>query len=226
MRPANQDLRRQVEDLWHELNELSDEIGAAISCALGLGANFLKTKSRKACSQMRFLQYPASGDNGPYGLLGAHTDYESFSLIVQERPGLEVLDATGAWHLVEQDAAAPCIILIGDMLEVFTNGQVQSCLHRVVPQPMPRHSVVYFSGLDYDSEVASDPSFGPAQVEGIKFGHHLGARIMENNEHPRERHRQGHLKVDVEYGAGNPFKNRRLARLGAVSDQRRGPDFR
>ena len=64
-------------------------------------------------------------------MLIPHTDFGTLTLLYSKQPGLEIFDKTSAtWKLVDPrpDVA---LVIVGDTLVKFTNGLLQSCLHRV-----------------------------------------------------------------------------------------------
>ena len=103
-------------------------------------------------SMLRLLRYPA----GAAGSLSAHTDFEVFTAIHQRAPGLEVR-VDGKWRRARafpDDACA--VVLAGDALEFWTNGNVRAARHRVRPAAAaaPRHSIVLFHAARDDADLA------------------------------------------------------------------------
>ena len=103
-------------------------------------------------SMLRLLRYPA----GAAGSLSAHTDFEVFTAIHQRAPGLEVR-VDGTWRRARafpDDACA--VVLAGDALEFWTNGNVRAARHRVRPAAAaaPRHSIVLFHAARDDADLA------------------------------------------------------------------------
>ena len=103
-------------------------------------------------SMLRLLRYPA----GAAGALSAHTDFEVFTAIHQRAPGLEVR-VDGKWRRARafpDDACA--VVLAGDALEFWTNGNVRAARHRVRPvaAAAPRHSIVLFHAARDDADLA------------------------------------------------------------------------
>jgi isopenicillin N synthase-like dioxygenase len=73
-------------------------------------------------SKLRLIHYPfdASAEDVPG--IGAHTDYECFTLLLADQPGLEVLNEDSDWidapPLKNATGEEAFVINIGDMLEV------------------------------------------------------------------------------------------------------------
>src|SRR4051794_5026194 len=91
--------------------------------------------------------------------LGAHTDYECFTLLLQSStPGLEVLSPDGRWV-----SAAPLqggiVVNVADFLMRWTNGIFKSTVHRVVNRTdQERFSIPLFFSINYDERVETLPS--------------------------------------------------------------------
>jgi isopenicillin N synthase-like dioxygenase len=91
--------------------------------------------------------------------LGAHTDYECFTLLLQDsNPGLEILSPDGHWI-----SAAPIeggiVVNVADFLMRWTNGVYKSTVHRVVNRTdKVRYSIPLFFSINYDEKVETLPS--------------------------------------------------------------------
>ena len=72
--------------------------------------------------------------------IGAHTDYECFTLLLPTAPGLQVLNKAGEWidiPLIENTL----VMNIGDMMEILSNGKYLATKHRV---KKCRKNVIHF----------------------------------------------------------------------------------
>ncbi|MCP5775935.1 isopenicillin N synthase family oxygenase, partial [Klebsiella pneumoniae] len=75
-----------------------------------------------APSQLRLIHYPYNPEVQDAEGIGAHTDYECFTLLLPTAPGLQVLNKTGEWidiPLIENTL----VMNIGDMMEILSNGK-------------------------------------------------------------------------------------------------------
>lgn len=160
-------------------------------------------------STFRWLLYPplelADEDETDYRA-GAHTDYGSITLLFQlaNQSGLEICPHHNryakaedrVWYPVpalpakDDKSAPPLLINIGDLLQFWTRGYLQSTLHRVV---MPktadtnksRQSMAFFchpfdqSTLDALSSpfVPSDAKIEP-ELAKLTAGQHLSNRFV------------------------------------------------
>ena len=114
--------------------------------------------------------------------IGAHTDYECFTLLKPTAPGLEVLNGAGEWIDVPP-VPGTFVVNIGDMLELWTNGAYVATSHRVRKVKEERYSFPLFFNVDYHTEVKPLPQF--ASRDG-KHGRHC-ARVSTCSLRPRRR---------------------------------------
>jgi isopenicillin N synthase-like dioxygenase len=91
--------------------------------------------------------------------LGAHSDYECFTLLLTSTtPGLEILKPSGQWHIAEHISGA-LIVNVADFLMRWTNGLYKSTVHRVVNRSRgPRYSVPFFFSVNYDTVIETLPT--------------------------------------------------------------------
>lgn len=156
--------RKDMLGLWHAMSALGDTVLAALSVAAGLPGDALKSRcSSRELSTLRLLHYapePRSADRTADRDVGiaAHTDFECMTFILQTAPGLELRDADGAWYDAPSDRGR-VTVLLGDMLERFTNGKFPATGHRVRRTPQRRFSIVKFFAVN-DDEIVEPLSEG------------------------------------------------------------------
>jgi isopenicillin N synthase-like dioxygenase len=110
-------------------------------------------------ANVRLLHYPPQADSvsdkDQVGA-GAHTDFGAVTLLLQDKQsGLQVLKQTegseGEWINVPPNPSG-YVVNVGDMLQMWTNGEYRSNIHRVVNRSgEERYSVPFFfdGNLDY-----------------------------------------------------------------------------
>ena len=108
--------------------------------------------------------------------MGAHTDYEIFTVLLQtEQGGLQVGNTAGDW-IEAPPIPGTLIINLGDMLERWTNGRYVSTPHRVInTSGQERYSFPLFFAAEHDTIVeplstcvdAKNPSRYPAVQSGL-----------------------------------------------------------
>ncbi|OAP56969.1 hypothetical protein AYL99_09081 [Fonsecaea erecta] len=128
-----------------------------------------------------------TSEEGKLGL-GAHTDYECFTLLLSSaNPGLEILfppspltNGRPVW--------LPCpvrpgtlTVNVADFLMRWTNGLYKSTIHRVVSKPGTggRYSVPFFFSINYDAEVVPLPEsiVGVSTWQPVKAGEYILERL-------------------------------------------------
>lgn len=178
--------RVDVRTAWTELTMIGMDLLRVLAEVLDLEEDFFVEKcNTQDLSTMRLLNYPAQtidvDETADVGI-SAHTDFECITLISQSAPGLELMDINGYWY----DAPARgdrLVVLLGDMLERWSNGAYRATGHRVRTRGWQRHSVVLFFGVNDDITVAPLDQFvfpdKPARFDGITQREHSRARLRE-----------------------------------------------
>lgn len=159
--------QESMEELFQALTRHQCEIQEAISLALGEHQDFLGQRTRNGSTLMRVLYYPATTQaesHSPEAMwAAAHTDINLFTILPKSTAdGLEVFDRrTGTWLPVRVPENA-FILNCGDMLQNLTNGEFQSCWHRVVQNQscnQPRYSIVFFVHPREEVDLTPLPQF-------------------------------------------------------------------
>ncbi|OQR82798.1 2OG-Fe(II) oxygenase superfamily protein [Achlya hypogyna] len=137
--------------------------------------NFNTTEAQ-AC--MRLLTYPensAPQDDRNVGI-AAHTDFECFTIIHQNNSGLQLTTRSGEWT----DApvmADRLVVMVGDVLERWTNGQLKATPHRVLNTQAKRQSIVRFNGAEGKAVIAPLAQFvsatNPAKFSSVTQRQHI-----------------------------------------------------
>jgi isopenicillin N synthase-like dioxygenase len=182
-------------NVWPELPGFREDVGeyygAALrlgtvlfrgfALALGLEEKFFDRFVTKPPSQLRLIHYPYDAQAQDAAGIGAHTDYECFTILLSTAPGLEVMNGSGKW--IDAPPLEGALILnIGDLMENWTNGEYRATPHRVRRVSEERYSFPLFCTCDYHTIVEPLPQFvGPARppryqrlVAGAHLFHQLG----------------------------------------------------
>jgi len=91
------EFRRNVYGFFEHAMELGKRMYRLIALALGLNEDFFEPMLTKPCAQLRILYYPPTDPRKAKIGIGAHTDYESFTLLWQNESGLQVQNRAGQW---------------------------------------------------------------------------------------------------------------------------------
>jgi len=163
--------------------------------ALGEPADRFDGLVTKAPSQLRLIHYPYDPNATDSLGIGAHTDFEVFTLLKPTKPGLEVLNGAGEW-IDAPPMEDAFVVNIADMLEIWSNGEFVSTTHRVRKVAEERYSFPLFFNVDYDTEVKPLPQFvspDAPQRPPLKAGEHLFAQTAQSFAYLRQRVESGEL---------------------------------
>ena len=167
----------------------------AFAVALGEDPDVFSRHATKTPSQLRLVHYPYNPDAEDGHGIGAHTDYECFTLLKPTAPGLEVLNGAGEWIDVSP-VDGTYVVNIGDMLELWTNGAFVATSHRVRKVVEERYSFPLFFNVDYHTQVKPLPQFaanGATTRPTLRAGEHLFAQTAQTFAYLRNRIDSGEL---------------------------------
>ena len=153
--------REGICDSWEHVSALGNSALSALSAAAGLGHEFLPLAcNTQELNSFRLLRYPQIAADLKAREVGisAHTDFECITLIYQSAPGLEVYGADDRWYdLPASDGSF--VVLLGDMLERWTNGTFRATGHRVRNTAHERFSIVMFFAVNAEIVIEPLPQF-------------------------------------------------------------------
>ncbi len=196
---------------WPDLPGFREAVSAYYAAAFALGrrllggfaeslgepADYFDAVLTKPPSQLRRIHYTYESSAVDAVGIGAHTDYECFTLLHATSPGLEVLNGSGDW-IDAPPLPGAFIVNIGDMLELWTNGEFVATSHRVRRVREERNSVPLFFAVDYPTRVEPMPRFvtptRPARA-GLIAGEHLFAQTAQSFTYLKERVARGEIAL-------------------------------
>jgi isopenicillin N synthase-like dioxygenase len=186
--PRLEGFREDVLDCWNDYLQLADAILEVLALAAGIPADFLVRNCRsRALNTMRLLHYAADiarSDEREVGI-AAHTDFECITLLYQSAPGLELLNTNNHW-LDAPIRNGRVVILLGDMLERWTNGFFRATGHRVRDTNEQRFSIVMFIAANNGVEVAPLDRFisseSPARYAPVTQSGHIDSEVRRARE--------------------------------------------
>jgi isopenicillin N synthase-like dioxygenase len=184
-----------VTDYYHAVLALGHQLLWAFAVALGEDPDTFTRHATKTPSQLRLVHYPFDQDAEDVLGIGAHTDYECFTLLKPTAPGLEVLNGAGEWVDVPP-VPDTFVVNVGDMLELWTNGAYVATSHRVRKVRQERYSFPLFFNVDYHTEVKPLPQFvngDGASRPALRAGEHLFAQTAQTFAYLRSRIERGEL---------------------------------
>ncbi|HTI75579.1 MAG TPA: 2-oxoglutarate and iron-dependent oxygenase domain-containing protein [Mycobacterium sp.] len=180
---------------YQAILDVGDRLLWAFAVALGEEPDTFSRHATKTPSQLRLIHYPYNPDAEDAEGIGAHTDYECFTLLKPTAPGLEVMNGAGEWIDVPP-IPGTYVVNIGDMLELWTNGAYVATSHRVRKVKEERYSFPLFFNVDYQTEVKPLPQFASRdgkQRPTLRAGEHLFAQTAQTFAYLRNRVEAGEL---------------------------------
>lgn len=163
--------------------------------ALGEAPDAFDRFLTKPPSQLRLIHYPFDAGAEDRPGIGAHSDYECFTLLRSTLPGLEVLNGAGQW-IDAPPIPGAFTVNIGDLLELWTDGTFVATTHRVRKVTDERFSFPFFFNVDYATEIAPLPRFrrpGAPVREPLIAGEHLFAQTAQTFSYLKKRLNSGDL---------------------------------
>ena len=115
---------------------------------------------------IRLLSYPGLSAEEAREInigISPHTDFEAFTLMHQDAPGLQFLPASGEGWVDAPVRPGEFVVFVGDVMERFTNGELKATPHRVLVTPHARQSIVRFNAVTEDTVVAPLDPFVTAE---------------------------------------------------------------
>lgn len=79
--------------------------------------------------------------------LHEHSDAVVFTMLAQSVESLQIKCRDGSWLTVPADPGACLLVIPGDWMELFTNGQIPAVRHRVMDTQVPRTSLAFFQNI-------------------------------------------------------------------------------
>ncbi|MGB0495189.1 MAG: isopenicillin N synthase family dioxygenase [Kangiellaceae bacterium] len=196
--------KKRVQHYFEKVSTLSLQLVAAFEAILEMPAGTISSKMTKPTSQLRLIHYIADEANrvkmAGQNIMGAHTDYELFTLLFSDNSGLQTKNMRGHWvdvPLIEDTFT----VNIGDMLEVFSNGRFKSNIHRVSNLGVERYSFPFFTALDYNAIV--EPWLKHQEnplYQTVVAGEHLATQVISDFAYLRNKNSEKKTR-------NNPFEN-------------------
>jgi len=180
------ELKDHLNHYFAQVLELGHRLFAVVALSLGLPEGFFEPHLRRPTAMLRLNYYPpqpAHSDGSQIGI-GAHTDYECFTILAQQ-PGITALQV---WNGREWIHAPPIpgafIVNIADLLQRWTNDTFLSTRHRAINTTgLPRMSIPFFLGVDPDTPISPLPSCvsadRPAKYPPVIAGEYVLQRLNE-----------------------------------------------
>ncbi|CAH8352257.1 unnamed protein product [Eruca vesicaria subsp. sativa] len=157
-----QNFREAVEEYMLELKEVSCKVLEMVAEGLGIEPRDTLSKmvrDEKSDSCLRLNHYPTAEEEEAEKMVkvgfGEHTDPQIISVLrSNDTAGLQICMKDGSWVAVPPDQSS-FFIIVGDALQVMTNGRFKSVKHRVLADTRKsRVSMIYFGGPPLSEKIA------------------------------------------------------------------------
>lgn len=197
--PPLEGFRSPVETYYQAAYQVGRALMRGFALSLGLDERQFLRHVNKPTSQLRLIHYPYDPHAEDAQGIGAHTDYECFTLLLPTAPGLEVMNGAGEWIDVPfRDDAL--VINIGDLLEVWSDGEFIATSHRVRRVKEERYAFPLFFACDYHTIVEPLPELvsrhgGKPHYAPLKAGDHLYAQTIHTFRYLQERLSRGEITL-------------------------------
>lgn len=207
--PELKGFREAVSAYYTEALSLGHTLFRGFALALGLPEEHFVEQAQRPPSQLRLVHYPYDDAAEDREGIGAHTDYECFTLLLPTSEGLQVLNGAAEW--IDVPHKPECFVVnIGDMLEILSNGRFVATSHRVRKVKEERYSFPLFCSLDYDTRIEPVlpplPGAAPDRYMPLVCGDHLYAQTIQTFQYLRQRLAAGEIAL--------PGKAKALASFG------------
>ncbi len=180
-------------DYFYASGDLSQRLLKLLCRALGQPENALDAIFAEApTSTARLNHYPSTDHLEPGEqakvealgdmALGHHTDPGAITLLYQDSVGgLETFSQEMGWIPVPPQPGS-IVVNVGDVMQVWSNGQYKAAIHRVVPVPAgkSRYSMPFFYQPGSKAVIEPLPDLGTPQYRPFTWKEFIQGRIDDN----------------------------------------------
>lgn len=149
-----QNYREKMGNYTKEVRRLGLELLGLIMDSLHLESTYMRDNLEHGIHMMGINCYPPCSQANAVMGIAPHSDHSIMTILLQSCPGLHFLDPTDSrWKGVD-DIKGSLQVLVGDHLEVLTNGRCKSVIHRAIPSSeRTRLSIASLHSLAMDEVV-------------------------------------------------------------------------
>ncbi|MDK2778444.1 MAG: isopenicillin N synthase family oxygenase [Pseudomonadota bacterium] len=196
--PDTAEFKQHIKAYYDAALDLGRLLFRGFALALGLAENTFDDKLKNPPNQLRLVHYPYDPQATDREGIGAHTDYECFTLLLPTADGLEVLNDKDEW--IDAPVIPGCFVVnIGDMMEILSNGRFVATSHRVRKVKEERYSFPLFCTCDYDTVirpmVAPAPGVAADKYQPLSCGDHLYAQTIQTFSYLKQRLARGEISL-------------------------------
>jgi isopenicillin N synthase-like dioxygenase len=191
------ELKVGLDRYFDKMLELGKRLFEMVALSLGMPEDFFLPHLTHPMAMLRINSYPPQSvhaDGSQIGI-GAHTDYECFTILAQQ-PGITALQV---WNGREWIKAPPIpgtfVVNIADLLQRWSNDAFLSTRHRAINiSGAARLSIPFFLGINYDTRISPLPACvsadRPAKYAPVIAGDYILQRLNETYGSRQDSHTQ------------------------------------
>ncbi len=162
-------LKECLDRYFDQMLELGKRLFEMVALSLGLSEDYFRPHLTHPIAMLRINSYPpqaVNSDSRQIGI-GAHTDYECFTILAQQ-PGITALQVwNGREWIKAPPIAGTFVVNIADLLQRWTNDAFLSTRHRAINiSGAARLSIPFFLGVNYDTPISPLPGCVSAERPG------------------------------------------------------------
>jgi isopenicillin N synthase-like dioxygenase len=193
--PDLEGFRGPVEKYFAHMLTVARAVFRGLAIAMDETPDYFDLYLTQPSTAMRLLHYPPDNRDGGLPVCHEHTDYECFTILRASSPGLEQLTADDEW-VATPPVPGRLAVTLGQLMEIWTNGEFPATMHRVRPTAEDRYSWPVFCTVDYWTTVAPRPQFvsddRPTR-DSVIAGQHLWSQTAEAFSYLDDRVQAGHV---------------------------------
>ena len=194
--PQVEGFKEAVQAYYARVYQLGQVLFRGFALALGVDEHTFDEMAKFPPSKLRLIHYPFDGEAHDAPGIGAHTDYECFTILLADQPGLEVMNDLGEW-IDAPPVEGAFVVNIGDMLEIMSGGTFVATSHRVRKVGEERYSFPYFYACDYHTQIRPLPQFEQQgqQYDAISIGDHMWSQALQTYTYLKAKVESGELQL-------------------------------
>jgi len=211
------EFKAHFEEYYRKMFLLGKSLLRIFAKSFDLPTDYFEEHVKHPPAQLRLLHYlPNHKLVGKEDVaMGGHTDYELFTLLHQNSPGIQGYSAEEKKFVNLPVFKNTLLMVVGDMMHFMTNGYLKSFYHRVINNGMKRLSFPFFMNLDFETELKVLPKFQNLNAKNknrkdlpksIVVGHHLLGQLYRDFPYIKERIDRGEWKIPFNIPKQNVFE--------------------
>lgn len=196
--PVN--FKYQTQRFFEEVLKMGSLISRGFALALDLPEFTFEELVAESPSMMRMIHYPKNPEAEDTQGIGAHTDFDLFTMLLAGESGLEVLNDNGIW-IDAPPVPGAFIVNTGEFLEVMTAGRFVATTHRVRSVKEERYSFPVFYTLNFNTVVKPLPQFNQSEesrndkYKPFVSGEHAWNQTIQTFRYLRDKAKRGEVTM-------------------------------